>query len=96
MTAEQAAKAFAWAEQDKLDSQWPTGSAYVGAMPSKPIPPDVVRDFLDDMNAFFAEPNTVKADAIAVRQLHALEQYYDGVLRLTDVKALFVQMRDEA
>jgi hypothetical protein len=65
-------------------------------MPSKPIPPDVVRNFLDDMNAFFAEPNAVKAAAIAVRQLHALEHYYDGVLRLTDVKALFVQMRDYA
>ena len=67
-------------------------------MPSKQIklPIDVVRDFLRDMNAFFAEENAVEADAIAARQLRALEQYYIGELRLSDVKQLFLQMKEPA
>jgi len=41
----------------------------------KPIelPPAVARRFVDDMRAFRAEPNAIKADEIAVRQLHALK-----------------------
>jgi hypothetical protein len=64
-------------------------------MPRKPIelPPEVAREFLADKHAFFAEKNTVKADAIAARQLHALRQHYTGKLRLTDVKGIFLQMR---
>ena len=36
-------------------------------MPLKPLelPPDVARDFVRDMRAFFAEKNTIKADEIA-------------------------------
>jgi hypothetical protein len=63
----------------------------------KPIdlPPAVARRFVEDMCAFFAEPNTIKADAIAARQLQALREHYDGRLRLTDVKAMFLQMKDQ-
>jgi hypothetical protein len=65
-------------------------------MPREPIelPPDVARQFMEDMEAFFAEPNWIKADEIAARQLHALKQYYDGKLRLIDVKLMFVRMQD--
>jgi hypothetical protein len=48
------------------------------------------------MNLFFAEPNTIKADEIAARQLHALRQHHPSKLRLTDVKEMFLQMRDHA
>jgi hypothetical protein len=67
-------------------------------MPSKPIelPPTVARRFVEDMRAFFAEKNGIKADEIAARQLPALRQHYAGKLRLTDVKEMFVQMRDHA
>jgi hypothetical protein len=67
-------------------------------VPRKPIelPPQVAREFLADKNAFFAEKNTFKADAIAARQLHALRQYYPGNLRLTDIKEMFLQMKDRA
>jgi hypothetical protein len=37
----------------------------------------------------------IKADAIAA-QLHALKQHYKGKLKLTDVKEMFLQMRDQA
>jgi hypothetical protein len=39
-------------------------------MPRKPteLPPDVARRFLEDMRAYFAEPNIVKRDEIADRQ----------------------------
>jgi hypothetical protein len=47
------------------------------------------------MRAFFAEKNTIKADGIAARQLHALKQHYDGELKLTDVKEMFLRMRDD-
>jgi hypothetical protein len=71
-------------------------------MPSKPLelPPDVARAFVRDMKAFFAAGGTgVKADEIAIRQLVALNEYLGKrhrALRVTDVKEMFVQMRDEA
>jgi hypothetical protein len=39
----------------------------------KPIdmPPEVARRFVADMLAYFAEPNAIKRDEIAARQLHA-------------------------
>jgi hypothetical protein len=63
----------------------------------KPIelPPEIARRFVEDMRAFFAEKNTIKADGIAARQLHALKQHYSGKLRLTDVKEMFLQMMDD-
>jgi hypothetical protein len=33
------------------------------------LPPAVARRFVDDMRAFHAEPNAIKADEIAGRQL---------------------------
>ena len=65
-------------------------------MPSKPIelPPAAARRFVEDMRAFFKETNQIKQDEIAARQLHALRHYYVGQLRLTDVKEMFLQMRD--
>jgi hypothetical protein len=67
-------------------------------MPVEPIglPPEVAKAFIRDMRAFFAEKGTIKADAIAARQLHALKQHYKGKLRLTEVKAMFLQMKDQA
>ena len=67
-------------------------------MPRKPIevPPAVARRFIEDMLAFHAEPNSIKRDEIAARQLHALRQHYAGKLRLSDVTQMFVQMRDHA
>ncbi len=56
------------------------------------------RRFVKDMQAFFAEEDGHKRDAIAVRQLHALKEYQgprDKKLGLTDVKAMFLQMRDQ-
>jgi hypothetical protein len=68
------------------------------SMPRKELelPPAVARRFIEDMLAYFAEPNSIKRDEIAARQLHALRQHYSGKLRLTDVTAMFVQMRDHA
>jgi hypothetical protein len=68
-------------------------------MPAKPIelPPAVAKAFVRDMHAFFKAGGTgVKADAIAAQQLHALKQHYNGKLKLTDVKEMFLQMRDHS
>ena len=62
-------------------------------MPRKPIelPPEVARAFVRDMKAFFAcGHDTIKADGIAARQLHALKQHYSGMLKLNGIKAMFV------
>ena len=51
-----------------------------------------------DMRAFFAAPDTLNADAIAARQVHALNAHRrlrDKKLRLADVKRMFVEMRDQ-
>ena len=48
---------------------------------------------LGPMRAFHAEPNAIKRDEIAARQLHGLKQRYAGKLRLSDVKEMFEQMR---
>ena len=59
------------------------------------VPPAVARNFVRDMRAYFAEKNTIKADAIAAQQLHALREHYNGKLRLADVRAMFLQLRDD-
>ena len=66
-------------------------------MPRKELelPPAVARNFVKDMRAFFAEKSTIKADAIAARQLHALREHYADKLRLTDVKTMFLEMKDQ-
>ena len=65
-------------------------------MPLKSIelPPAAARRFIEDMRAFHAEPNAIKQDEIATRQLHALKQHYRGKLRLFDVNELFAQMKN--
>ena len=65
-------------------------------MPRKPLELSaaVARRFVEDMAAFHAEPDAIKADEIAARQLHALRQHVTGKFRLNDVKEMFVQMRD--
>jgi hypothetical protein len=68
-------------------------------MPRKPIelPPAVARAFVRDMNAYFAETNLIKRDEIAIRQLVALNEYLgrrERPLRVTDVTAMFLQMRE--
>jgi hypothetical protein len=63
------------------------------------LPPAVARAFVEDMQAYFAKENRYKQDEIAVRQLHALKQYQgprEKPLRLSDVKAMFRQMKDQA
>jgi hypothetical protein len=64
-------------------------------MPRKPLelPPGFAQRFAEDMSAYFSETNLTKRDEIAARQLHALRQHYDGKLRLTDIKEMFLQMR---
>ena len=62
-------------------------------MPQKPIelPPEVACRFVEDMRAYFAEPNSIKRDEIAARQL-ALRQYQgpgEKKLRLSDVTQMF-------
>jgi hypothetical protein len=61
------------------------------------LPPEVARRFVEDMEAFHAEPNPLKRDGIALRQLHALREHRrprDSKLRLSDVKQLFEHMQD--
>jgi hypothetical protein len=63
------------------------------------LPPDVARAFVKDMKAFFAEENGYKQDEIALRQLHALKEFQgprEKALRLSDVKEMFAQMKDQA
>jgi hypothetical protein len=69
-------------------------------MPRKEIelPPTVARAFVKDMKAFFAENDAIKRDEIAARQLRALRDYNPPrakKLRLSDVHAMFLQMRDQ-
>jgi hypothetical protein len=61
------------------------------------LPPDVARRFVEDMEAFHAEPNPLMRDRIALRQLQILREHRrprDGKLRLPDVKELFTLMHD--
>ena len=54
------------------------------------------RAFIKDMEAFFAEGDLLKRDVIAVRQLNSLKELqgpHERKLRLSDVKAMFEQMR---
>ena len=63
------------------------------------LPPAAARAFLIDMRAYFAEENRYEQDEIALRQLHALEEHQgprEKPLRLSDVKEMFRQMKDEA
>jgi hypothetical protein len=62
------------------------------------LPPAVARAFVEDMRAYFAEEDGYKQDEIALGQLHALKQYQgprEKPLRLSDVKAMFRQLKDQ-
>jgi hypothetical protein len=51
------------------------------------------------MRAYFAEENPIKRDGIAVRQLRPLREHQgprEKKLRLSDVKEMFLKMRDHA
>ena len=70
-------------------------------MPTKSLelPLAVARAFVRDLQAFLSEENSIKRDEIAARQLHALAKFQgprDKKLRLTDVKKMFVEMKDIA
>ncbi len=70
---------------------------YVRRMASKriEIPAEAAHNFVDNMRAFFAEKDSIGADGIVARQLHALKQHYSGKLKLHDVKSLFHLMKDQ-
>ena len=58
------------------------------------LPPEVARAFARNMRAFFfAGRNTIKADEIPARQLHALRTCH-GSRQLGDLKEMFAQMRN--
>jgi hypothetical protein len=62
------------------------------------LPPAVARAFIKDMREFFAEENGHKRDEIAARQLSALNEFrgrQEKPLRLSDVKQMFLAMRDQ-
>jgi hypothetical protein len=63
--------------------------------PPLQLPPEVARDFLADMHAFFAAADSLARDKIAARQLRSLREYQPGKLRLTDVELLFTMMHLE-
>ena len=63
------------------------------------LPPEVARRFFKDLHAFHAQRDPIKAGAIAARQLETLRQYQgsrEKKLRLSNVKAMFLQMKDHA
>jgi hypothetical protein len=60
------------------------------------LPPDVARGFVEAMRAFFAEKDATRRDAIAAHQLYVLKDFQgprEKPLRLSDVKAMFEQMK---
>jgi hypothetical protein len=68
-------------------------------MARKPLdlPMAAAKAFIKDMKAFHAEPNAIKRDEIASRQLHALREFQgprDKKLRIHDIKEMFEHMKD--
>jgi hypothetical protein len=68
-------------------------------MPRKPLdlPMNVAKAFANDVRAYHAEPNAIRRDEIAARQLDALRQFQaprDEKLRLHDIKVMFEEMQD--
>jgi hypothetical protein len=61
------------------------------------LPPAVARGFVRAMQDDFIEANPIKRDAIAAHQLDVLKRYQgprEKKLRLSDVKAMFEQMKN--
>ena len=68
-------------------------------MPIKSIelPPKVAKAFVRDMRAFFQEKNQLKRDESAARKCFAPRAYQkprEKKLRLSDVKEIFLQMKN--
>jgi hypothetical protein len=65
----------------------------------KPIElPAVARRFVNDRRAFYAEPNPIKRDEIAGRQVFVLREYQGaGVkpVRIPDIMKMFRQMWED-
>jgi hypothetical protein len=62
------------------------------------LPPEVARAFVEDTRKYFDEENPIKREGIAVRQLRALREHQgpqEKKLRLSDVKAMFLHMRNQ-
>jgi hypothetical protein len=69
-------------------------------MPRKPLdlPMRIAKAFIKDMRAFHAEPNEIKRDEIAGRQMDALRQFQgprEKPVRIPHIKEMFEQMKDE-
>ena len=60
------------------------------------LPPAVARAFVKDMRAFFKAKDQLKQDEIAAGTGWLLQQHLPrgAKLRLTDVKEIFLQIRD--
>jgi hypothetical protein len=70
-------------------------------MPQKPLdlPMQVAKAFAKDMKLYFAEPNAIKRDEIAGRQMHALREYQgprEKPVCIPDIKQMFEEMKDQA
>jgi len=77
------------------------GSAeYLSAMLRKEIviPPAAAKAFIRDMKAFFKAKGQLEHDEIAAKQLWLLKEHLPRgtKLRTSDVKELFLQMKDQA
>ena len=60
------------------------------------LPAAIAQAFVEDALAYFDEPDQIKRDAIAVRQLHILKELQgtrEKPLGLSDLKAMFAEMR---
>jgi hypothetical protein len=63
------------------------------------LPPAITPAFIKDMQAYFTEEDGLKRDVIAVRQLNTLKELqgpHEKKLRLSDVKEMFEQMKNQA
>ena len=62
------------------------------------IPPDAAKAFVRDMKAFFMASGQLMQDEIAAKQVWLLKQHLPPgtKLRSSDVKELFLQMKDQA
>jgi hypothetical protein len=62
------------------------------------IPPEEAQAFVRDMKAFFRTNDLLKRDEIAAKQSWLLQQHLPRgtKLRISDVKELFLQMKNQA
>jgi len=61
------------------------------------IPPEAAKAFVHDMEAFFKAKGQLMQDEIAAKQLWLLKEHLPRGTKLltSDVKELFLQMRDQ-